>query len=91
MLPLTAEYTWYLKKDQFDIILRLAKHDLDLCLENDIPFIPINHISPIQEGVGNKSFELYRRLLDYGREKAAAAGKLFEAVTMSDAAGKVPG
>ncbi|MCX6984582.1 MAG: DUF2334 domain-containing protein [Lentisphaerae bacterium] len=87
-LPLTAEYTWYLKKNNFDIILELAKHDLDACLENDIPFVPLSHVSPIQEGKDNLGFEFYSRIIAYGREKAGLLNKKFEAVTMAEACGK---
>lgn len=88
-LPLTAEYTWYLKKVQFDVILELAKHDLDSCLRDGIPFVPLSHVSPIQEGEGNEGFEFYRRLVDYGRRKALDAGMKFEAVTMMEACWKL--
>ncbi|KKR04398.1 MAG: hypothetical protein UT30_C0008G0020 [Candidatus Uhrbacteria bacterium GW2011_GWF2_39_13] len=88
-LPLTAEYTWYLEKDKLEITFDLARHDLDACIENDIPFVPVCHVSPIQEG--NEpllGFEFYRRLIAYGQEKAASMNKKFEAVTMSEACNK---
>ena len=65
LFPLTAEYTWYLTRDQFDTFLRLAKHDFDACLTAGIPFVTLSHVSPIQEGDKDSGFALYRELLKY--------------------------
>ena len=68
IFPLTAEYTWYLTRDQFDAFLQLAKHDFDACLNAGIPFVPLCHVSPVQEGDGDCGFALHRELLAYARE-----------------------
>jgi len=64
-LPLTAEYTWYLEQAKFDRALALAIHDFDGCTATGIPFIPLCHVAPLQEGDKNLGIELYRRLLDH--------------------------
>jgi peptidoglycan/xylan/chitin deacetylase (PgdA/CDA1 family) len=68
--PLTAEYTWYLKDRDYEVTLRLARHDLDACLAAGIPFVSVCHVSPIQEGAGNRGFDAYTELLDYARSRA---------------------
>lgn len=72
--PLTAEYTWYLTDKDYAVIRRLARHDLDACLAAGIPFVSICHVSPIQEGAGNRGFDLYTELVGYAREQARRAG-----------------
>ncbi len=72
---MTAEYTWYLKRDRFDAFLELAKHDCAACLSAGIPFVPICHVSPIQEGEADCGFALHRELLAFARQTAREAGK----------------
>jgi len=84
-LPLTGEYTWYLKRAMFDATLALARHDFDACLAADIPFVPICHVSPIQQGDPGLGFALYERLFAYARERAAAAGVELRLLTLSHA------
>lgn len=83
VLPITSEYTWYLKKEVYNMALGLARHDFDACLESEIPFIPLCHVSPIQEGENDCGFELYRRLIDYARKKSSASGLELEMLTLS--------
>ena len=68
IFPLSAEYTWYLKRDSYDMFLQLAKHDFDACLEASIPFVPLFHVSPVQEGDEDAGFDLHRELLEYARK-----------------------
>ncbi len=82
--PLTAEYTWYLKDNAYAVTQRLARHDLDACLAAGIPFVSICHVSPIQEGVGNRGFDLYTDLLDYARKQARRAGVACLSATLGE-------
>ena len=84
-LPLTSEYTWYLPWKNFDVALGLAKHDFRACIESAIPFVPICHVSPIQEGEGDSGFEFYRRLLDFARDQANSRGEKLDTLTLTDA------
>lgn len=82
--PLSAEYTWYLTRDRYDAFLQLAKHDCDACLSAGIPFVPICHVSPVQEGEGDCGLALHRELLVHVRAAAAAQGKRFVSTTLAD-------
>lgn len=84
--PLTAEYTWYLKRDRFDAFLDLAKHDGAACLRAGIPLVPICHVSPIQQGDADCGFALHRELLAYARQTAREMGKRFVSATLAQAA-----
>ena len=81
--PISAEYTWYLKRDQAAGFLNLAKHDFDGCLAANIPFVPVCHVSPVQEGDAEQGFDLYRELLAHARERVGAEGKQLVSVTLS--------
>ncbi|MCK5801630.1 MAG: polysaccharide deacetylase family protein [Lentisphaeria bacterium] len=81
--PISAEYTWYLKRDRAESFLRLARHDFDACLDAEIPFVPVCHISPVQEGDPSQGFDLYRKLLAYARERVQDEGKQLVSVTLS--------
>jgi len=83
--PLTGEYTWYLKSAAYNITLKLAKGDFDACLETGIPFVPLSHVSPIQEGDPDKGFSFYRELLGHARAAAESCGTRLACVTLSDA------
>ena len=85
VLPLTAEYAWYLKQDSYRAILGLAKHDFDACQEAGIPFVSLCHVSPVQEGAGNCGLNLFRELLTYARRLARARGVHLMNVTLSEA------
>jgi peptidoglycan/xylan/chitin deacetylase (PgdA/CDA1 family) len=87
--PLTTEYTWYLPWKNFEITLDLAKHDFMACVEAGIPFVPISHVSPIQEGEDGSGFEFYRRLVDFAREQTAKRGEGLLTLTLADAARKL--
>jgi len=82
--PLTTEYTWYLPWDRFDITFDLAKHDFLACMQADIPFVTLSHVSPIQEGEGDSGFEFYRRLLAFAKEQATVKGKQLQVTTLSE-------
>ncbi|WP_437223110.1 polysaccharide deacetylase family protein [Planctomicrobium sp. SH661] len=82
--PIAAEYTWFPQHDQFDDYLSLAKGDFDSCLKHDIPFVPVAHVSPIQSGQDSElGFELYRELVGYARQAAAASGRELVFTTLS--------
>jgi predicted deacetylase len=83
--PLTAEYTWYLTRDRFNNFLELAKHDFDACLNANIPFVQLSHVSPIQEGDADCGFALYRELLAHAKHSAAKQGKRLVSTTLAEA------
>lgn len=87
LLPLTTDYTWYLDRARFDVTLALARHDFLACLEADIPFVPLTHVSPIQEGPGNRGFELCRQLIAFARETCAARGLVLTFAPLAEACG----
>ena len=82
--PLSAEYTWYLTRDKYDAFLQLAKHDFDACMREGIPFVPLCHVSPVQEGEGDCGFALHRELLAYARAAAERQGKRFLSTTLAE-------
>ena len=84
-IPLTAEYTWYLESDPYSLFLDLARHDVEACGEAEIPFVPLCHVSPVQEGAGNRGFDLYRDLLRHARDRAAETGRRFTSTTLHNA------
>jgi hypothetical protein len=84
--PLTAEYTWYLKRDRFQAFLDLAKHDCAACLRAGIPFVPLCHVSPIQQGDADCGFTLHRELLAYAQHTARELGKRLVPATLAEAA-----
>jgi len=82
--PLTAEFTWYLKRAHFDAFLDLARHDFDDCLAAGIPFVSLSHVSPVQEGDPECGLDLYRELLAHARTRCDAAGIQLTAATLSE-------
>jgi hypothetical protein len=87
-LPLTAEYTWYLKKDKFETFCNLAVHDFDACMKAGIPFVNLCHVSPILEGEDDLGFELYRRLFKHARDFEQTSGTVVQNLTLSELARK---
>lgn len=88
ILPLTTEYTWYLTRKTFDRTLELARHDFCACLEAGIPFVPLAHVSPIQEGDHpDCGFELYRQLFAFARETCDARGEPLLFAPLAEACG----
>ena len=81
--PISAEYTWYLKREHAASFLGLAKHDLEACLTAGIPFVPVCHVSPVQEGDADQGFDLYRKLLAHARKRMEAEGKRLISVTLA--------
>jgi predicted deacetylase len=88
--PLTTEYTWYLTREKFGITMDLARHDFEACLEEGIPFVPMCHVSPIHEGDAGCGYEMYRRLLDFARERAAGRGDELRPINLLDACTAAP-
>jgi peptidoglycan/xylan/chitin deacetylase (PgdA/CDA1 family) len=86
VLPIVAEYTWYLKREYYPNFLRLAKHDFDACLAGSIPFVPVCHVSPIEQGDPDCGFAFYRELIRYAREQADKHGVTLVGATMADVA-----
>jgi hypothetical protein len=84
--PLSAEYTWYLQRDRFDAFLNLAKHDCAASLRAGIPFVPLCHVSPIQQGNADCGFALHRELLAYARHTAQELGQRLVSATLAEAA-----
>jgi hypothetical protein len=89
--PLSAEYTWYPKRDGSDAFLQLAKHDFDACMEAGIPFVPVCHVSPVQEGDEGAGFDLHRELLAHARTATEQRGMRLVAATLPELARSWPG
>jgi hypothetical protein len=86
ILPLTTEYTWYLTRQHFDRTLDLAKHDFCACLEAGIPFVPLSHVSPIQEGNHpGCGFDFYQKLIVFAREACVDKGENLHFVPLAEA------
>jgi len=83
-LPIMAEYTWYLKREHYDMFLKLAKHDIDACISKGLPYIPICHVSPIEQGDPECGFDFYRELIAYARTEADKHGVSMVGTTMSN-------
>jgi len=84
-LPIMAEYTWYPKRKHYDTFLALAKHDFDACLAEGLPFIPVCHVSPVEQGDPECGYDFYRELISYARAQAQKHGVSLVGATMSDA------
>jgi peptidoglycan/xylan/chitin deacetylase (PgdA/CDA1 family) len=82
--PLTTEYTWYLRRDKYDVTMDLARYDFNACLNAGIPFVPVAHVSPIHQGDPGLGYDVYRRLLDYARDTAASRGETIEALNLEE-------
>ena len=67
--PLTADYTWYLKKENFDKAQALAFHDFDSCMGTGVPFVSLCHVGPVHEGDKGLGFELFKRIIQRSKEK----------------------
>lgn len=85
LLPLTTEYTWYLTRKQFGMALALARHDFLSCLKAGIPFVPVSHVSPIQEGEDGCGFDLYQQLIAFARETCVGRGETLRFATLTEA------
>jgi len=82
--PLTTDYTWYLNREKFDATMDLARHDFTACQRAGIPFVPMAHVSPVHECEDGCGFDLYRRLLGFARERAAAKGEELQAWNLQE-------
>lgn len=76
--PLTTDYTWYLRKENFDKALNLAIHDYESCMSAQIPFVSLCHVGPIHEGDDELGFELYRRLFKHINAKKLTLSEISE-------------
>jgi len=85
-LPLTTEYTWYLREDTYQTCLDLALHDAGACAAAGLPFIPICHVSPVQQGDPGTGFRLYRELLARCRQAGPGSGEGFRSMTLHQCA-----
>jgi peptidoglycan/xylan/chitin deacetylase (PgdA/CDA1 family) len=85
-LPLTAEYTWYLPLSKYSITMDLARHDFIACMRAGIPFVPVCHVSPVQQCENNCGFDFYRELLDFAREQASANGEPLDLLSLAETA-----
>ncbi|MBT3381791.1 MAG: polysaccharide deacetylase family protein [Lentisphaerae bacterium] len=88
--PISAEYTWYLKCEHAERFLALAKHDFEACLSAGIPFVPVCHVSPVQEGDAGQGFDLYRKLMAYVRQRVVEEGKRLVSITLSQLCAEWP-
>jgi hypothetical protein len=84
--PLSAEYAWYLTRNKYDAFLQLAKHDFDACMKEGIPYVPVCHVSPVQEGEGTCGFDLHRELIAHARAAAERDGRHFVSMTLAGVA-----
>jgi len=86
-LPLTADYTWYLGRANFEKAYALAVHDFECCMKSGVPFVNISHVSPIQEGAdGNLGFEFYRKFIPYAKTSAEKNGYELKSMPLHDVA-----
>jgi predicted deacetylase len=84
-LPLTTEYTWYLRRDNFDATMALAQHDFDSCLRADIPFVTLAHVSPLNECEDGCGFDFYRKLIEHARSEASAVNNELRLLNLDEA------
>ena len=75
--PLPCDYSWILPPERFELMLDLAKHDIDRCMSLGVPFVNLCHVDPVFDGEGIKLLE---SIYAYARTKAAELGMeiLFE-------------
>ena len=83
VLPITAEYAWYLRNDKYEATLELARYDFDACLEAGIPCVTLCHVSPLQEGDEGLGFRLFHELVAHARSAAEKQGKRFVSETLA--------
>jgi peptidoglycan/xylan/chitin deacetylase (PgdA/CDA1 family) len=83
-LPLTTEYTWYLRPQKFEETMSLARYDFTSCLRVGIPFVTLAHVSPLNQCENGCGFELYRRLIDYAQKQASAAGEQLRLLNLDE-------
>jgi hypothetical protein len=86
-LPLTAEYTWYLNTERYAVCLELAKHDFRACLDAGIPFVPVCHVSPVQDGLG---LDFHRKFLGWARAEASRRNVRLVSTTLAEACRQWP-
>lgn len=69
VLPLTTDYTWFIGPENYDITMQLAQKDFLSCLEQDLPFIHVAHVSPVQQGDNNMGFKFLSELINYMKKQ----------------------
>jgi predicted deacetylase len=84
-LPLTTEYTWYLRRENFEATMALAQHDLGACLRAGIPFVTLAHVSPLNECEYGCGFDFYRKLIDHARREASATSNELRLLNLDEA------
>ncbi len=84
-LPLTTEYTWYLRSECFEDTMTLAQFDFASCLRAGIPFVTLAHVSPLNECQNGCGFDFYRRLIDDARDQSSAAGEELRLLNLDEA------
>lgn len=84
-LPLTTEYTWYLRSESFEATMALAQYDFASCLRAGIPFVTLAHVSPLNQCQNGCGFDLYRRLIDEARNQASAVGEELRLLNLDEA------
>ena len=81
--PLSCDYTWILPPERYDLTFELAKHDIDICIKLDLPFVTVAHVDPVYDGEG---IRMLKDIYAYAKEAAAKAGKELEFVTLEQLA-----
>ena len=77
--PLTTDYAWFLPAERYAAAFGLARHDAESCFREDVPFVPVCHVSPVMEGEG---LRLWRELLAWMRSAAGDAGAALAPTTL---------
>lgn len=81
--PLSCDYTWILPPERYDLTFELAKHDIDICIKLDLPFVTVAHVDPVYDGEG---IRMLKDIYAYAKEAAEKAGKELEFVTLEQLA-----
>ena len=76
----TCDYTWFLPERRYAATIALARHDLLACIENDLPFIPACHVTPVHEGEG---LRFLHDIFQIAREECAKAGREIQFVPLA--------
>jgi peptidoglycan/xylan/chitin deacetylase (PgdA/CDA1 family) len=84
-LPMTTDYTWYLTEDHYSASWAMAQQDLCDCLREDIPFVPLTHVSPVFEGDPGCGERLLRALVAFARDAAVSSAGVWRAVPLAEA------
>ncbi|MDO8587924.1 MAG: polysaccharide deacetylase family protein [Armatimonadota bacterium] len=83
-LPMTTDYTWYLAEDRYAATWEMAKSDALDCLRENVPLVPLSHVSPFFEGDGDCGERLFRELVAFTRDAAASVGQTCEFIPLAE-------